>query len=306
MKVKLLIATLTFIPTFLMAQVSGNQIYGNNTANNAYLQQTYRAINNFNQKVRSINTTDSTLQIDISVLLNKRADYYVTTIGLNQEAATVIECNKKINERIKNFKSGLGDFTIEEEDIYVDFISQTKVYDFEVNQQKAEEYPTGYEIKKNIIIKLTEVEDIDQIVELASTYEIYDLIKVEYINEDVEKTYAKLYRAAYALLKSRLKLYQESSSIKLSGKSRILADNFYTLSPKTQYRQYQAFESSNVTIQNRNYNYSAHYIKKETRKQRTFYYDGVSAAGFDKIINNGDPKVGLQYAITLSMIYELE
>ena len=38
--------------------------------------------------------------------------------------------------------------------------------------------------------------------------------------------------------------------------------------PKTQYKQYQAFESSNLNIYNRHY--SDHYVQKEARKQKDF------------------------------------
>ena len=54
------------------------------------------------------------------------------------------------------------------EDIYIDFISQTKIYDYEVGENQAKQFATGYEIKKNAVIKMKNIDDIDELVELAA------------------------------------------------------------------------------------------------------------------------------------------
>lgn len=289
-------------PITVISQISGNQVYGNSNYNNN--QYNNFALNQAVQK-RSVQTTDSTLLISTNILLNKTADTYLITIGTNHEAKTVLECNKAINARIANLTGKLNPFGVSEEDIYIDFISQTKIYDYEIGESQAEQYESGYEIKKNIIIKIDEIEHIDQLIELASEQDIFDLIKVEYVDTDVDKTYREMYKEALAILKSRLKLYTETCDIELTGNSRIVNDNFYAVSPKTQYKSYQAFETSDLSVY-RGYNYSDSYIQKETRKQRTFYYEGVPTSGFDKIINADEPKIGLQYVFSMSMLYELE
>lgn len=295
MTISKIILLFIFLPIASFSQVSGNQVYGNNSGYNNYAAQSN------NQNKRSVITTDSTILLSINLLLNKKADCYMVTVGANQEASTVLDCNKKINARIVSFNDGLSVFGVKKEDIYIDFISQTKIYDYEVNSEQAQQIETGYEIKKNIIIKLQDVDDIDQLIELASEQEIFDLIKVEYIDENVNKTYNQLYKEAITMIKSRLKLYQEIAPLDLEKGARIVYDNFYAISPKTQYKSYQAFESSSLNIHSNKY--SQRYIQKESRKQRTFYYDGTPTSGFDKIINSSEPKVGLQYVFSLSMIY---
>ncbi|NOQ74705.1 MAG: DUF541 domain-containing protein [Crocinitomix sp.] len=297
----ILLFALVITTGIVLSQASGNQVYGNN--NNGY-NNNYYAQPQTIQK-RGILTTDSTLNINVNILLNKEADGYLITVGTNQEAKTVLECNKKINARINKLVGQLAVFGVEEDDIYVDFISQTKVFDYEVGDDRAEQFQSGYEIKKNINIKLQNIDYIDQLIELASEQEIYDIIKIEYIDEDIEETYSKMYKEAVSLVKSRLKLYDEMNDFELSGTSRILGDNFYAVSPKTQYRKYQAFESSQLDVY-RNHDYSKTYIQKEARKNNTFYYEGVATGGFDKIINANQPKIGLQYVFSLSMLYEIE
>jgi uncharacterized protein YggE len=282
----------------VLAQASGNQVYGNNNHNTYYAQLPQI------QK-RGIVTTDSTLLISVNLLLNKEADGYLITVGTNQEAKTVLECNKLINARIDNLIGQLEPFGVKEEDVYVDFISQTKVFDYEVGEKQATEFQNGYEIKKNINIKIKEIEYIDQLIELASVQEIYDVIKIEYIDEDLEATYSKMYKEAVTLIKSRLKLYDDMNEVETNGGSRILGDNFYAVSPKTQYKKYQAFETSQLDVY-RGYNNSDSYVRTEKRKNTTFYYEGVPTGGFDKIINPNQPKIGLQYVFRLNMLYDLE
>ncbi len=286
----------------VLAQASGNQVYGNN--NNYNTGYNNYAQHSTTQK-RGIVTTDSTLLINVNLLLNKEADGYLITVGTNQEAKTVLECNKTINARINKLIGQLGIFGVEKEDVYVDFISQTKVFDYEIGEKQAEQFQSGYEIKKNINIKMKDIEYIDQLIEMASEQEIYDIIKIEYIDDDIEETYSEMYKEAVKLVKSRLKLYDEMNTIELNGNSRVLGDNFYAISPKTQYRKYQAFESSALDIYS-GYNNSQNYVQKESRKNTTFYYEGIPTSGFDKIINANQPKIGLQYVFSLSMLYEIE
>ena len=66
---------------------------------------------------------------------------------------------------------------------------------------------------------------------------------------------------------------------------------------------YQAFESAEIET---NYNNRNQYLKKIARKNKTFYYDGISSAGFDKVINPNQTEVGIQYVLTLTMTYKID
>lgn len=277
------------------AQISGNQVYGNTNYNANYYNQ-------FAQK-SSVLMTDSTLTVNVKLLLNKVADSYMITLGLSQDAATVVECNHAINERIEKLQVALSSFNVQSEDLYVDFISQTKIYDYEVIRNEAKQLEIGYEIKKNVLIKFDKIEDFDALIELAAKLEIYDIIKVEYIDAHIDDSYNTLFTAALALIKARKDRYVTACSPKLTGYSRIIGDNFFAVAPKSQYRQYQAFETSSVT--NTSY-YSSEFIKTETRKHKTFYYDGVALSDIDQVINAEIPKIGIQYVLSLAMVYTLE
>lgn len=295
----LLVATSTMSLT-INAQIGGNQVYGNSNYNNNY----NIGYNNNSIQKKTVFSTDSTLTITTHILMNKEADNYLLTVGVNQESKTVIECNTKINQRIKNLKKDLLLLKVLEEHLYIDFISQTKIYDYEVNEKESKQMQTGFEIKKNIVIQLDDIDKIDQLIEMCAKQEIYDIIKVEYVDNDINQSYEEMYNHALSFIDSRKRMYMKSNSKKLNGEMSIVGDNFYSVYPKTQYKKYEAFESSSLSVHTNNY--SSHYIRQEARKNKTFYYDGVQVSGFDKIINSKTPKIGIQYIMSLTMVFELE
>ncbi|MEM9921708.1 MAG: SIMPL domain-containing protein [Bacteroidota bacterium] len=294
----LLVSSFFLLAVPIYGQVSGNQIYGNSRGSSgSYVQET-------GIHPRGITSTDSTLIVSVDILLNKRADAYLVAVGLNQEELTVQACNQKINDRIEKLKKSLKELGISEKDCYVDFISQTKVYDYQVDDTKAKQFQRGFEIKKNIIIKIADILKLDRLLELSAEQEVYDLIKVEYLDKDVNKIYERMYEEAAELIELRKKMYLKSSKVSLTGNSRVLSDNFYSVYPKSRYRKYEAFESSGLKVQTKHY--SNQYIRQEARKNKTFYYNGLETSGFDKIINGFDPVVGIQYVLSLQMQYELD
>ena len=127
---------------------------------------------------------------------------------------------------------------------------------------------------------------------------------MDYIDEDIEQTYEKMFAAGLKLIESRRDLFLSSSHLKLNGEHRILQDDFYSLYPKSQYKKYAAFESSHLQVYNREY--SETFVKKESRKSKTAYYEGIELSGFDKIINSSNPEIGIQYILTITKIYYLE
>ena len=275
------------------AQIAGNQVYQSN--------------NNRNQSPASVNkssivSTASTLTIEANVLLNKEADYYLMTVGVKDEAKTVTECNQSLNRRINSFLADLKGIGIKEEDVYADFISQTKVYDHSIEGNVITEFFDGFEIRKNLVIKLKKLAVIDEIIDLAAKQEIYDIVNVEYFNEDLEKIYDELFSEAMKVIENKKSRFSAHSSFAITDRYRIVQDNFGVHNPQNMYQQYdEAFESSVV-----NTHYSGNYIKDNVRKEKTFYYEGAqNSLGVDKVIDEIAPVIGIQYSMRLSIIYDL-
>lgn len=289
-KATLLLVLISFIS---QAQISGNQVYGNSGSNNY----------NRAQKTQTITINNSVLSVNISILMNSKAEGFIMTLGLNEEAETVAKCNSKINERIDGFMNKIKSLGIKKDDSYIDFIAQTKVYDFSVEGTTAQQVEKGFEIKKNIIISTTNINNLEKIITIASEYEIHDVIKVEYFNENSDKIHNELFDEALKMAEIKKDKYLTSFRKKIVG-TPDANEVFEVYFPKNQYKVYQAFESAEVET---NYNSrNTNYIKKLSRKNKSFYYDGVSTADFDKVINPNQTEVGIQYTLNLTVSYKID
>ncbi|MFC4739892.1 SIMPL domain-containing protein [Flavobacterium ponti] len=275
------------------AQISGNQVYGNSSSN----------YNNAAHSNKTIVVNNNVLSVSISILMNSKADGFVMTLGLNEEAETVTLCNTKINSRIDGFLAKIKALGIKKEESYVDFISQTKVYDFTVDGSTAQQFEKGFEIKKNIIITTANINHLEKIITMASEYEIHDIIKVEYFNEDTDQIHTNLFEQALEMADVKKDRYLKSFRKKIVG-TPDANESFEVYFPKNQYKTYQAYESSEIQTHYNNRN--TNYLKKLARKNKSFYYDGVSSAGFDKVINANQTEVGIQYTLTLTVSYKID
>lgn len=295
-KINWIIVTLLLTFSVSKAQISGNQIYGNNSYNG----NNYNQSNLPNNAVVSIN--DNHLTVTVKLLQNKKADGFVITLGLNEEDETVSGCSKKINARIDGFVDKIKTLGIKKENVYIDFISQTKIYDFEVSGLNSEQVDKGFEIKKNIIITTSNVNSLEKLIALASDFEIHDVIKVDYFNSDTNVIHNALFDEALVLAEAKKIRYMKSFGKRIVGTPNA-TEEFATVFPETQYKTYQAFETAEIQT---NYNNRSPYLKKIARKNKTFYYDGISSAGFDKVINPNQTEVGIQYVLTLTMTYKID
>ena len=295
-KLKLIIALLLLNVLSVSAQISGNQVYGKNNYNG----------NNYNQESlpnnSKVSINDNVLSVSVKILLNKKADGFVMTLGLNEEDETVAGCSKKITARITGFIEKMKSLGVKKENVYIDFISQTKIYDFEVNGMNSEQIEKGFEIKKNIIITTSNVNSLEKLIALASDFEIHDVIKVDYFNSDTNAIHNALFDEALVLAEAKKIRYMKSFGKRIVGTPNA-TEEFATVFPETQYKTYQAFETAEIQT---NYNNRSPYLKKIARKNKTFYYDGISSAGFDKVINPNQTEVGIQYVLTLTMTYKID
>ena len=273
-------------------------LFAQNKGNSVYKKRNNYGDNNINQ-VRNFSSTDTTLTIEVNVLLNQKADKFMLTLGVSQEGKTPKECIAAINARIENVISKLEKLGIKRDEIFVDFISQTRIYDYDLKEKQAEEKEKGFELKKNLIIRINKFDNIEKIVSEVSEYQIFDIVKVDYINDNIDGIYEKLLIEAKTIADKKRDSYLKKFNPKIIGEP-LANDNFYYVFPKSQYQEYNAFESAEIE----NYS-SSSYVKKVARKSKTFYYEGLEYSGFDKVINNADPEVGIQYVLSLSVKYNV-
>jgi uncharacterized protein YggE len=290
-KIKLIVIFLLTTLT-VFGQHSGNYV----TEKNYNYSQIQEQAN-----VNKLYISDSTFVIQAKVLKNVIADSYVITIGVSEYAKTLKEANIKIDERIQKFISVLkSKFQIPASDIYIDMTTQTQVADYKVTGNYAEQYISGFEQKKNIIVNLKNIKDLDNIVILASEYEIYDLAKVDYIVTDINQIYTQLFQTAMEVINSKKDLYVKATNTKLKKTSQIYGESFYSFSPTQLYKDY----APNVTTEY--YSYDSYSKRKDLKKNTTYYYDHINYSGFDKVVNPIVIEPTVEYVLNLHIKFEID
>ncbi|MEP6647598.1 MAG: SIMPL domain-containing protein [Saprospiraceae bacterium] len=282
-----------FFSVVLNAQQSGNSVYGEGGYSKRKIPGK-----------ETLYLSDSTFIIQVSVAQNVIADGYVVTFGLAEEGATIKECNDKIDKRIKNFTSDLIKMGVGKTDLYIDMTSQNKIYDYKINGDLAEEYLQGFELKKNVIVKFSHISDLDQMVLIASGYEIYDLVKLDYIVNDLNAIHTQLFNAAAEIINQKKIQYTTVTNAHLAPASEIYGDQFSSYYPDELYTSYQAYESGNVS--DGGYNSQSTYTMKAIRKSATFYYDKINYSGFDKVINPYVTEPAVEFVLTLQIKFEIQ
>lgn len=293
MKFRLIPAALLFSAAFpLCSQQSGNQVYGQRYRNH----QTDRPEPSGMQYL-----SDSTFAIGASILTNVMADQYVAVFGVSESAATLKDANAKIDERVRKFIADVSSkLKIPPSDIYVDMTTQTQIADYKVNGQYAEQYLSGFEQKKTVVIKYRNTADLDKMVVLASENGIYDLAKVDYIVEDPGKIYEQLFLLAMEVITKKKDLYVKATGAGLVPASMIYRESFYSMDPSQLYSSY----TPNVTSEYSDHN--SYSRRKDLRQNTTFYYDHISYAGFDKVLKPVVTEPAVEFVLLLQVKFEIE
>jgi uncharacterized protein YggE len=245
--------------------------------------------------------TVTSMFVHADVLMNVKADEYVVVFGIAQEAETVAECSQRMDAVVKEFAEALKALKVSEEDIYVDFVTQTKIYGYEVAGTIAREKLVGFELKKNLIVHYKDRALLDKFVVAAARAKIYDLIKVDYIVRDVNLVQDKLMEEAGRVVKQKLARYEKLLGIKVHP-GQVYAEKPAIYYPTGMYDQFTAAESEAIENPPKGQKYTI----VSARKSRTFVYNGLDGDGFDKVINPVIIEPVVQFTLHLKVKYEVE
>ena len=292
-KLSVLLGLLFFVNLISFAQESGNRIYGNQ----GYYNQTRRQ--------PTTNTGGLTngsfvfYSIEASVLTNMKPDSFVAVFGVNEEAPTAAVSNDKVNARIAALTVSLSNLGVVKNDIFVDFITQNRVYDYTSQGNSVTEKLSGFETKKTIAVRYKSRDSFEKIVAAAAKEQIFDLIKVDYAVSDFEAIRARMFDEAVKVIKSKEAKYTSSFGVKLApiGLASEKYDAFY---PGEAYQRYQAYESGDAST---SYNNGT---KVTERKNFTFYYEPLSVDRFDKVLSPIGIEPIVQFTLYLRMDYDAE
>lgn len=293
MKNRLVFLFIMLISSVVSAQEAGNYLFGNSNSSNYY--PTYTP-----QSASRVYLSDSAFLIQANVLMNVIADSYVATFGVSEISTSLPDANAKIDARIGKFVDALTKLGVAGKDIYVDMTTQTLLADYKVNGNYAEQYISGYEQKKNVIVRFNKIDDLDKMVLAASDQGIYDLAKVDYIVTDINTIYTQLFQSALDVINSKKALYTQATGLKPEPVSEIYGESFLCYYPSQLYKSYT------VNVSTLFYDYNSNQKRKDLPRNTTYYYDKLNYSGFDKVINPVVTEPAVEYVMTLQIKYNID
>ncbi|HET9136486.1 MAG TPA: SIMPL domain-containing protein [Candidatus Kapabacteria bacterium] len=274
---------------------AGNAYY--NGYQNSYQSLIPRTVTQF--------VNDTIMLVTITGLYNAKADNYTSTFALTQYGSTVDSATMFITERLKKFTDQLKKLGIKTADISIDEISQVPVYSYSVDKKlfssTYNEIPTGYEIKKNIIVGYSDANLMDDIMTAAAKSEIYDIVKVDYNVNDIALKYSQLRKDCLKQIKEKVEDFA-AMGLKFQPLQQTFTEASGAHYPLERYTQYTAFNNSQV--QATAVEKGAHV--NSAAKSTTYYYNKVPYNQFDVVINPNMVEPGVQFTYSVSIKYVMK
>ncbi len=244
------------------------------------------------------------IDIEGSVLYNTKPDNLVAIFNVVQLGETASEVNRIINERINGFLTDVQKLGIKPEQAFIDMVSLIPVYEVEVEKKMFSknyiEVPKGFELQKNIHISFSEERKLNDILTAASQFEIYDIVRVDYIVNDSKKIHAQMQEEASSTITAKLEKFKKMG-VNFSINNRVLADNVNIVYPTDRYQSYQAFSSASLDAKKKQ-----GLQVNQVRKPVSYYYNKVSESTFDVVINPHVLEPVVQYIYTLKVRYPID
>ena len=232
--------------------------------------------------------------IEASVLLNLKADAYQAVFALVQEGPTLPEGNEKLTAQVREFTAALAALGVKGPDIYVDFVSQNRIYDFSVQDNAAREKPAGFEVKKNVIVRYQDPALLERMLAAAAKSGVFDLVKVDYIVSDLPAARARLREEAAKVIKQKEAAYRKLFAVRARAAS-VYQEKYDAYFPSDMYKSYTAYESGSAD------SYNLRVVR--SRKTSTFYYSPLDPSGFDTVLNPAGVEPVVQLSLYLKLRY---
>jgi len=289
----------TIICQMTFAQVAGNVNYE------------YRAtLPDDNINIRNVNVNmpqNFDIFINVKGLANVKADSYVAIFSVTQVGVTAEEVNALIDGRISKSLSVIN--SKKDVETYVDMVSFVPVYEFELETEKVvidkkksynketyNEIPQGFELKKNIHIKYSDPNQLNDFMTILSKEEIYDLVRVDYFSSQIENVKKLLMEKAEKIVQEKIKNIEILLVDTLKNTERKVADGYKVVLPVEMYKSYEAYNSTSVKM-NRGAGVN------QIAKTKTLYYQPILDKEFDFVINPTilEPVIQVMYEVKLTI-----
>lgn len=281
--------------TTTLTLIIGQTLFGQEAGNINYQNQVKFPDQNINISFPH----NSDIFVSVKGLANIKADTYVAIFSITQVGKTAEEVNelldKRISQSLTEVKAKKGTET------YIDMVSFVPIYEFEVekkvfSKKNYNEIPKGFELKKNIHIKYSDPNQLNDFISILSKEEIYDLVRVDYFSSNLENIKKELMNKAKLLVQEKIKNYETIIGQTFTNIEKRVTDGYKVVFPVEMYKSYQAFNSSSLNLKKST---NINQIEKST----TLYYQPIIDKEFDFVINPTilEPVIQVMYEIKLTI-----
>lgn len=236
--------------------------------------------------------------VDAGVMINVKADSFVAVFGISVEGEDLEKARSRMAETLEAFRSNLRQAGVRPEDVKDDFVSQNRIYGFEVAGDLAKEVVVGFEFKKTVSVKFDAIGRLDALAEAASKAGVFDLVKVDYVVTDLEGVRARLMKEASRIVKQKVSQLEGGLGLKFGKPKQVYAQEFGAYYPTAMYSSYVAQESQQMFAYRQNYNLQM------ARKPRTAFFDALDASIFDVVLDPVVVEPVVQFTVYFKVRYE--
>ena len=252
------------------------------------------------QQIHKTLNASNVLTIDVKALQNVGATTYTAVFNLSQIGPTAEATNALMKSRIDSIKMRLATKGITQKDIAIDVISFVPKYEVEVTKKLFSktytEVPKGFQLQQNIHIQFTKTSQFELILEACAKSEVYNLVKVDYFIEDIQKVYKNLQDELLKLIESK-KAYYEILGFDMSTYNVAIADDKYCYFPKDFYQSYQAYNSVSFEAFNKDKGVT------KAQKQTSYYYQPLTYERYDVVINPSILEPVVQIGMNIKLVF---
>jgi uncharacterized protein YggE len=250
-------------------------------------------------------SNDTVIVLESSVMMNVKADSYFAILGVSQVGETIEACHETINTRIQNFTNAIAALGIKKEDVYVDYISQVPIFEYQVEKKlfskTYNEIPKGFEVKKNIHIKYSDPKIAEKLLTEAAKNEIYDIVKVDFVIRNNETVYDTIRNTCINLLNKKVKEYSKLG-IKFIPMYQTIQEDLASTYPIDHYSYFTPFNTP--TLKHGDKSEGTDYAYTTTAP--SLYYDRLPYNDYDLVINPEITEPEVQFTCKVTMKYVLK
>lgn len=301
MKSNFITAILLLATAFMNAQVEGNVGYAKKMGNANY-QNNYR--NDKRMVITPVlQSSGDYMTLTIKGIYNEKATSYVATFSIMQVGTSVEEVTNLFDEKVLNIKNNILKLN-KNIDFVVDMISFVPTYEYEItkktfNKKTYNEKPSGFELKKNLMIQYKNASDLDSIISICAKEEVFDLAKVDYITTNLDTIKTKLQDRVLLEYQNKLKLYGTIKNVDLFKKEKTIQEGFNISYPIENYKQYAAYSQAQLPY---NVNGTVNQIAKNT----TQYYDATLVKSHSFVMNPDITEPAIQIFYEMTIVIDLK